>query len=70
MSKIDWIGLGVIGYFTIYYIAYAIQDCKDTPKEKAIAVGMFWPIYLAVYLLKTFVRSANILINDFLEGDL
>lgn len=67
---IGWIVLGTLVYFFFGQIAYFIEDYNVVPKEKAIAVSMFWPIYFVAYLLRIFVRSANILVDDILGGNL
>lgn len=65
---IGWIILGALTYFIFGQAAYCVADSPDMPKERAVAVGMFWPIYSTAHFLKIFVRSANILIDDILEG--
>ena len=66
---IGWVVLGALTYFLFGQAAYCVADSHDMPKERAVAVGMFWPIYSTTHFLKTFVRSANILIDDIL-GDI
>lgn len=68
-------GFSIFFFLTVYgaiswFIYAALDDIGTTTQERAVAIGIFWLIYFVVWLIKTFVRSANILIDDIFRGNL